>query len=285
MNKQYKESDVVWQCKGMDNYRIVDEDQLMAKIEALPLYKQNMPSKTSYIQYVSDIAYDAHPFTNIGTLDIIMSEIKDNIESQDLDTVHQQANTEGALAADSAKQLNKAVPQPTSAKPSQSSQGQDTGSEPREVGESGHQVGQPDMHLQSQGSVDPQVVYDLLKGDYKEKDIQFVLGVNWQGPVETPLASIDYKNKENWEAYERTDKIEEFVSRVKDEGWSKPIILVNEASNNNKMTILDGHTRALAYLEMNKPIPAYIGQVGKITPEMQEMHDLQRSGEKGGKRA
>jgi hypothetical protein len=104
--------DVVFQCKGMDNYKVVDEDSLMAKIAALPEYKTNMPSKTSYEQVLLDTAYQMHPFTNVGTMNKIQQEIKDNVEKMDLDSIHSSINPQGAIEADGAKQLEKAVPTP-----------------------------------------------------------------------------------------------------------------------------------------------------------------------------
>ena len=120
--------------------------------------------------------------------------------------------------------------------------------------------------------------------DYDDKYIQFVLSIPWVGPVEVPLSSIDFDNKDNWEASDRTKKVEQFAGMISDEGFAKPIILVNEMSNNGKMVILDGHTRALAYQELNKPVVAYVGQVGKVTGEMKAMHSMQAEGEKGGNR-
>jgi hypothetical protein len=276
------EQDVVWQCKGMDYYRVVDEEALQARIAALPTYKTNIPSKTSYKQVLIDTAYELHPFTNIGTLNKIQEEINDNIDAMDFGDLHTSINPQGAVEADSAKQLDKAVPQKPGQGATQSSSNNVSGPA-REVGSNG-QAAQPDgNHLQTGEHIDPQIVYDLLSGDYKEKDIQFVMAIPWIGPVEVPLTSIDFSNMTNWEAYGRDDKIAEFKDKFK-EGFDKPIILVNEMNTDGKMVILDGHTRALAYMESGQPANAYIGQVGRVTKEMKQMHDLQKSGEKGGSR-
>jgi hypothetical protein len=106
------ESELEWQCKGMDNYTVVDEEGLIAKIAALPVYKTNVPSKTSYKQLLMDIAYEVHPYTNVGTMDKIMQEIADNVDKMDLDDVHQSIDPEGAVAADGAERLESAVPTP-----------------------------------------------------------------------------------------------------------------------------------------------------------------------------
>ena len=115
------EQDVVWQCKGMDYYRVVDEEALQARIAALPTYKTNIPSKTSYKQVLIDTAYELHPFTNIGTLNKIQEEINDNVEAMDFNDLHTTINPQGAVEADSAKQLSKAVPPQQGASASKSS--------------------------------------------------------------------------------------------------------------------------------------------------------------------
>ena len=285
-------SDVVWQCKGMDNYRIVDEDQLMAKITALPIYKQNMPSVTSYKQYVSDIAYDAHPFSNIGTMDKIMKEIADNIDKQDLDTVHQNANPEGAIAADSAKQLDKAVPQQKVAgKPApkvNSPGGSDIAtSQPREVGESGQAALQPGSHLQTGSNIEWQVVYDALKKDYAEADIQFVKMMSWTGPVEVDISDIDMSGEEEWAANKEgkngLDKVEKYTDIMKDKGFQafNPVILTNTPNNDQKYYVVDGRHRIKAAEAANAPIMAYIGSTGSNEKDMPhiQLHDKQLKGD------
>ena len=106
------DQDVVWQCKGMDNYKVVDEDALQAKILALPTYKTNIPSKTSYKQVLLDTAYDVHPFATAGVMNIIQQEISDNCDKMDLDAIHQSANPDGEIEADTAGKINKAAPPP-----------------------------------------------------------------------------------------------------------------------------------------------------------------------------
>jgi len=260
---------VIWQCKGMDNYKVVDEDTLLAKITALPDYKTNMPSKTSYKQVCMDLAYDMHPFTNVGTMNKIQEEIAENIEAMDLDAIHQSANTDGTIAADGAKQLDKAVPQ---TKPAPSSPSDD-----KQIGPGGQALQPEGAHLQTGKHVDSQLVFDQLKDDYKEKDIQFVLHIAWIGPVEVPLSSIDFSNKDNWQAAQPQDQehVDMFAEKMKKEGFSKPIILVNNPSNDNKMMVVDGHHRVLAAQQNGQPVSAYIGQIGSDKGPWSKLHDKQ----------
>lgn len=106
------ENDVQWQCKGMENYTVVDEETLMARIAAIPVYKANMPSKTSLKQVLMDTAYQMHPFTNVGTMNKIQEEIADAIDKMDLEKVHSSISPEGVVAAQGAKDLQEAAPPP-----------------------------------------------------------------------------------------------------------------------------------------------------------------------------
>lgn len=143
------------------------------------------------------------------------------------------------------------------------------------VGPNGNLTGPDGMHLQTGQHVDSQSVFDQLAEDYKEKDIQWVLHIPWMGPMEVPLTSIDFSNKDNWEASEEPDHVEKFADKISNEGFSKPIILVNSPSNNNKMIIVDGHHRALAYQQVGQPALAYVGQVGKDKGPWDKLHDKQ----------
>ena len=54
-------------------------------------------------------------------------------------------------------------------------------------------------------------------------------------------------------------------------------MLVNEP-NNEKLIIVDGHHRALAYEELGQPAIAYVVHVTAVSGPWDEMHDSQKSG-------
>ena len=139
--------------------------------------------------------------------------------------------------------------------------------------------GQPLMpeghHLQTGEHTDPQEVFNQLSQDYDKKNINWVNSIPWRGPVEVPLSSIDFSNASNWQASKDQDHVDKFVNLISNEGFAKPIILVNQPHNDKKMIILDGHHRALAYQKVGQPALAYIGEAGQITPEMARMHSQQ----------
>jgi hypothetical protein len=268
------ENDVQWQCKGMDNYKVVDEEQLMAKITSLPEYKTNMPSKTSYQQVLLDTAYQMHPFTNVGTMSKIQQEIKDNVEKMDLDSMHQSINPQGTLEADSAKQLDKAVPQAKAAgKPTSDS----SDPEPKEIGDSGHQVSPPDSHLQTGEHVDPAPIYQMLLKDYKPENLAWVKSATWRGPMEVDAKQISFAGEEEWKANqdgpEGKDKVDQFSKVLADQGFSafNPVILANMPHNNDLYTVIDGRHRVKAAQQTGIPIVAYIADVGSMDEDTDHM--------------
>lgn len=145
------------------------------------------------------------------------------------------------------------------------------------TGPAGQALQPNDSHLQTGIHVDSQVVFDQLAKDYKEKDIGFVMQIPWIGPVEVPLLSIDFSNKDNWQASQPEDAeyVNNFATKMKDEQFNKPIILVNNPSNDNKMMVVDGHHRALAAQQIGQPINAYVGQIGSNNGPWDKLHGKQ----------
>jgi len=119
-------------------------------------------------------------------------------------------------------------------------------------------------------------VYALLKDDYSEDDIDWVKAAHWEGPLMVSLDQLDFQNAEQWSA--TTDdpgKIDDFVQKIAD-GHMKPIVLVNEP-NDNKLRIIDGHHRALAYQRLGQPVMAYVAHVGTVGGPWEAMHSSQKS--------
>jgi hypothetical protein len=144
-----------------------------------------------------------------------------------------------------------------------------------QMGPGGQPLAPDSAHLQTGQHIDSSVVYNQLVEDYKPKDIEFVKHIPWVGPQEVPLTSIDFSNKDNWQASSEPDKVDKFANMMKNEQFSKPIILVNNPSNDNKMSVVDGHHRALAAVKNNMPVSAYIGQVGSDGGPWDKLHSKQ----------
>lgn len=154
---------------------------------------------------------------------------------------------------------------------------QETPAEPPALGQSGHIALPEGAHIQSGQHIDPRTIYDQLEDDYKPSSIEWVLSVPWQGPVEVPLSSIDFSNTSNWRASKEPEEVAKFVDLIANQGFAKPIILANELSNSNKMIIIDGHHRSLAYKQLNQNAIAYVAHIGSLTNDMRAMHGQQGS--------
>jgi hypothetical protein len=126
-----------------------------------------------------------------------------------------------------------------------------------------------------------QTVIKQLEPDYDKKLLQWIPAAHWV-QMNVPMDSIDDSNRAQWEATKDQGKVDEMSAAMK-EGWSKPIVLVNEP-NSNKLQLIDGHHRYLA-AEANgeKEISAFVAYVGGVDGPWTEMHDLQRQGAAGGK--
>ncbi len=263
---------IVWNPIGLTNYQIIDKD-LLSK-EALIVNNQlNIPSNTFKKVYLSHLADSFAPTISPETQLVIKKEIEDAVDSGQLE--QPQVGPDGQPIANDPGQSNKLPGAKKVAQPKTDPSNSEDTPESIPVGASGHLQGYDGMHLQSGDHIDSQVVFDQLAEDYNENDIQWVLHIPWSGPMEVPLTSIDFSNKDNWAASGDTEHVDEFVDKISNEGFSKPIILVNSPSNNNKMIIVDGHHRAIAYQQIGQPAIAYVGHVGKDSGPWDRLHAKQ----------
>ncbi len=122
-------------------------------------------------------------------------------------------------------------------------------------------------------------VYNLLLEDYPSTALAWVRGAQWEGPIEVPLEEVDYSNQDQWAATDDPERVQMFADRIA-AGDRKPVVLVNEP-NNEKLIIIDGHHRALAYLKLGQPIYGYVATVSTVNGQWDEMHDSQRKDPKG----
>ena len=148
-----------------------------------------------------------------------------------------------------------------------------TGAKP--MGPAGQPLLPDNAHHQTGQHVDANLVFKTISGDYKDKDIQWIYHCAWVGPVEVPLGSIDFSNKDNWQASEDIDHVQHFVDMLEDGEQLKPVILVNNPSQDAKFLVVDGHHRSLACLQKGIPVVAYVGQVGSDTGPWDTLHDGQ----------
>ena len=113
-------------------------------------------------------------------------------------------------------------------------------------------------------------VYAQLLEDFPPEAIAWVRAAPWTGPGEVPLDEIDFSNAAEWQATDEPERVQFFVDRIQ-AGNRKPIILVNEP-NNEKLIVIDGHHRLLAYQQLGEPVNAYVAHVTSVSGPWDEMH-------------
>ena len=118
-----------------------------------------------------------------------------------------------------------------------------------------------------------QKVKEQLLGDFDEKDLNWIDDAKWQGPREVPLKDIDFSNEKSWRASHEQEKVEKRKKKIKNNDI-KPILLV-KTPKNKKFIIIDGHHRALAYKELDKPVLAWIGHVDREDGPWDTLHNKQ----------
>lgn len=258
---QSRGEEINFEVKGLSAIATEDRDELVLEVGLLPTLQ--IPSDTFKKEYYYRLASRLVEGTDQRTLDTIRMELEDGLEG---------------MAP--AMQTANGVPQPGQPQPSKpaapaaASANSET-PDPVTLGPAGQPLLPETAHLQTGQHVDGQVVYDQLAEDYQQKDIEFVKHIPWMGPVEVPLTSIDFSNKDNWQASQETDKVDQFADKMAHDNFNKPIILANNPSNDNKMSVIDGHHRALAALQNGQPVTAYVGQVGSNNGPWSKLHSKQ----------
>lgn len=275
------DNDVQLQCKGMDNYQVIDPDVLQTRIQNIPIYRANVPSSTSLKQVLVDISAQMHPFTNPTTLNKIQQELFDAVDKMDLHSLHQ-SQIDNEINEKTNKSNISSSPVGNSSTSSNSS----VEAPQKQIGDSGNVTQEVGSHLQTSDNTDPMTIYNQLVKDYKPEDLSWVKVATWKGPTEVQLSDISLQDLSNWTASQPgpngQDKVDKFAEIMQSTGFDtlNPIILSNTPHNNEKYVVIDGRHRLLAAKAAGINPVAYIANVGsndKTTDHMQ-MHSKQTTG-------
>ncbi len=123
-------------------------------------------------------------------------------------------------------------------------------------------------------SSDKSMVVKQLSKDYPPNSLNWVKEIKWGGPEKIDIDDVDYSNYKNWQAHHEQKKVKKFEKKISN-GKMKPIILV-KTPKNKKYIIIDGHHRALAYRNLNRPLIAWIGYTKSENGPWDEFHEKQR---------
>ena len=119
-------------------------------------------------------------------------------------------------------------------------------------------------------------VIEQLSDDFPPGALGWVSTIPWTGPQRIDLKLVDWSALKSWAAYNEMDRVEDFATKIKN-GWDKPIVTVR-VPDDERVRIVDGHHRALAYATLKKPIMAYVGEVPKAKGPWDETHSSQYTG-------
>jgi hypothetical protein len=120
------------------------------------------------------------------------------------------------------------------------------------------------------------VVYDILKDDYKKKQVSWVRAAIWVGPELINIKMIDSSNKKNWQISKK--KVKKYAKKMMIGIAYHPLILI-DAPDNDKLQILNGHHHFMAALK-NKQINV-IAYVATVQSKKGPWEILKRNQENG----
>ena len=118
------------------------------------------------------------------------------------------------------------------------------------------------------------MVWKQLKKSYNKEDMRWIKDVEWNGPIEVPLDQINFSTKKTWKAHHEPELVKSKETKIKN-GKRKPVVLI-DTPKNDKLFVLDGHHRAMAYENLKMPVTAFIGKTDKIKGPWDEFHSKQK---------
>jgi hypothetical protein len=124
--------------------------------------------------------------------------------------------------------------------------------------------------------VEAEHVMNQMRQNYPEKALGWMKKARWIGPVEVPQDRVDYDDVGSWAASHEPDRVKHFAKQIKKgKGHTHPVVAVQEPGE-NKVKVIDGHHRTLAYHTLGKPVRAYIGFVDNDGGPWDETHVYQQ---------
>lgn len=115
-------------------------------------------------------------------------------------------------------------------------------------------------------------VFQQASQDFPPSATAWMHTAQWKGPVNVPLTHIDWTPDE----MDKSDPnhVQDFVNRIQDGKKVKPVILV-KTPGNDKLQLVDGHHRYLAYAQLDMPVKAFVGTVNADHGPWEDMHSAQ----------
>jgi len=125
--------------------------------------------------------------------------------------------------------------------------------------------------------VEAEHVMNQMRHNYPEKALGWMATARWIGPIEVPQDRIDYDDVDSWAASHQGARVKEFAKQIKKgKGHTHPVVAVQEPGE-NRVKVIDGHHRTLAYQRLKKPIRAYVGFVDSDGGPWDQTHVYQEN--------
>lgn len=122
--------------------------------------------------------------------------------------------------------------------------------------------------------VEAEHVYSQMLADFPPQAIAWVRKVRWIGPVAIPQDRVDYGDEDSWAASHQPGRVKHFARKIKHGQDVAPGICVQKPGE-TRVTVIDGHHRALAWRKRGKPFLAYVGLVPRDGGPWDETHSSQ----------
>ena len=113
--------------------------------------------------------------------------------------------------------------------------------------------------LHDPNPLEAEAVYQQLLANYPPASISWVRTIPWIGPVEVPLDRVDWDDEDSWAASHQGKRVKKFRARIRGAGQDVNPVVGVQVPGDNRLKIIDGHHRAMAYQAEGKPVKAYVG--------------------------
>lgn len=118
-------------------------------------------------------------------------------------------------------------------------------------------------------------VYQQLLDNYPPDAIQWVKDADWTGPIDIPQSQVDHDAMKSWAAYHEPARVNHFEEKIQNGEHVNPAVGVLEPGPNEKIKVIDGHHRDLAYARLGRPVKMYVGRVDRDDGPWNETHSSQ----------
>lgn len=138
----------------------------------------------------------------------------------------------------------------------------------------GLQVAKCDGTVPDGPSADADKIYEQMSENYPPQSISWIKKASWVGPISLHEDMIDMDDVENWSASHEPDRVAHFKDKIKAGEKMKPAVAVLEPGE-DKVKIIDGHHRTLAFIALDAPVLMYVGRVSSKDGAWDETHSFQ----------